>query len=304
LSNRTIALFLLASCSVPPTLIESTDPTTTGCNDAASDGTSFVQPADAAVDTPVDAPPHGTLALVLALHGYGALGTTAYSKFSLQNIDATRGGPAAILDPTGDYHAWDASAADCCISDKGGTVAQLVAMVTARIAQGDIDPARVYAWGTSNGGFMAFRLACTHPELFKAVIVQAGGANTASDATCAGGKVAILHVHGTADTSIVYQGTTSILSTARVQEPYPAGIDSVNQEGALAGCGGALQSVGSGPYVESRYPITDMQWASGCTNGYAEHWRIEGGIHDAMFNGAFPTTGLAWCDAHSTGRNP
>lgn len=44
-----------------------------------------------------------------------------------------------------------------------------------------IDSTKVYAWGTNNGAFMAFQLACYHADIFSAVAGFGGALNDPGD---------------------------------------------------------------------------------------------------------------------------
>lgn len=71
----------------------------------------------------------------------------------------------------------------------------------------DIDPARIFSTGISNGGAMSYRLACDRPEVF-AAIASVAGMNAAEVAPGCSPEahVGILHIHGTADPCAPYEG--------------------------------------------------------------------------------------------------
>ena len=63
----------------------------------------------------------------------------------------------------------------------------------------NVDPYRIYVAGHSNGGFMSYRLACTHADRI-AAIVSLAGATFDTPADCSPTEpVAVLQIHGTAD---------------------------------------------------------------------------------------------------------
>ena len=108
---------------------------------------------------------------------------------------------------------WDGSDA-CCAPEKGGngTDVDFLASVIGAVAAGEhaafVDPNRVYLVGIATGGFMANRVACERPDLITGVMTFAGG--TWNDAAkCAGSRVddvAVLAVHGDADTTVPIEG--------------------------------------------------------------------------------------------------
>lgn len=67
-----------------------------------------------------------------------------------------------------------------------------------------IDEKRIFATGMSNGGMMAYRLACELPEMFRAIAAVAGTDNTES---CVASKpISILHIHAKNDDHVLFDG--------------------------------------------------------------------------------------------------
>ncbi|WP_042387139.1 alpha/beta hydrolase family esterase [Streptacidiphilus melanogenes] len=113
-------------------------------------------------------------------------------------------GHFVVVYPDGQNHAWNTGGGCCGTPGRQGTddVAFVSAVVSAVEQRVPVDPRRVYVTGISNGGMMAYRLACdTH--LFAAV-----GADSATLlGACPGpAPLSVLHIHGTADHNIPYQG--------------------------------------------------------------------------------------------------
>lgn len=69
-----------------------------------------------------------------------------------------------------------------------------------------IDPDRTYAAGHSNGAIMAYRLACELSDLIVGIGLQAGSLGV--DACNPSRPVAVIHLHGTADTNHPIAGGT------------------------------------------------------------------------------------------------
>ena len=92
---------------------------------------------------------------------------------------------------------WNATPACCDFDGKGpDDVGAIVKLIDERVKQGGVDPKRVYLVGFSNGGFLAYRLACDHADKI-AAIVSIGGA---APATCKpSSPVSVLEIHGTDD---------------------------------------------------------------------------------------------------------
>src|SRR5437763_1028874 len=68
----------------------------------------------------------------------------------------------------------------------------------------NIDRTRIFATGMSNGGMMAYRLACDMPDVFKAIASVAG---TDSTTACnPRSPIAILHIHAKDDDHVLFGG--------------------------------------------------------------------------------------------------
>jgi polyhydroxybutyrate depolymerase len=81
-------------------------------------------------------------------------------------------------------------------------VAFITRMVSAIAAAVPIDPARIYATGISNGGMLAYRLACA-TTTFAAI----GPDSATMLGPCPSpAPISVIHIHGTADQTIPYTG--------------------------------------------------------------------------------------------------
>ena len=79
------------------------------------------------------------------------------------------------------------------------------AMLAQVIADGLIDPKRVYGAGISNGGFMAQHMACVMPEALAGIAVVA--ASQPVDAACPSPRpMPVIFFHGTADKFVPFNG--------------------------------------------------------------------------------------------------
>lgn len=85
--------------------------------------------------------------------------------------------------------------------DDVGFIRRIVVNLTGQL---NIDRDRIFATGMSNGGLMAYRLACELSDVFAAIAAVAGTDNTKS---CAPAKpVSILHIHARNDTHVLFDG--------------------------------------------------------------------------------------------------
>lgn len=106
---------------------------------------------------------------------------------------------------SGKFATWNAGA--CCGAARDGAVDDVgfIKEVAKNLFnQMNIDRNRVYAAGMSNGGMMAYRLACEAPDIFKAIAAIAGTDNTRD---CQPKKsISVLHIHAKNDDHVLFEG--------------------------------------------------------------------------------------------------
>jgi polyhydroxybutyrate depolymerase len=113
----------------------------------------------------------------------------------------------------------------------------LLELIDTLVERGLADAKRVYAAGISNGGMMALRLACEHPERLAAVAVVAANQPEALDCHPAV-PVPIIFFHGTNDRFMPYGGG-QILQWANLDRgKVLSATDSVGTWRKINGCTG------------------------------------------------------------------
>jgi polyhydroxybutyrate depolymerase len=160
-----------------------------------------------------------------------------------------------------------------------------------------VDQQRKYLIGHSNGGAMAYRMACHHPEVFSAVASLAGISQYEASACKRSGPIGVLHIHGTADQDVDYHGGL------RYGKPYVGAVENVERWASLNDCGAAVQGgtmtidlVRNIQGVDTR--VTN--WTS-CSGGVrAELWTIAEGIHVPSLSPHFSSLVYAFLRGHST----
>ncbi len=248
----------------------------------------------------VPAGPAKARPLVLVLHGYGSSGAAIDRYLRLRAAAAARGVVLAFPDGTlengNGNRFWNATN-NCCDFYNSGVddSAYLASLVDAIAQQTPIDRARVYAFGHSNGGFMAYRLACDHADTFAAVAVLAG-ATFADKARCAPSKpVSVLSINGTADYIVNIAGGPEF-------DPYPSTATSLRYWASYDGCGpnvtlrrtGTLHLLATGTKRE-----TTTFSSRPCPAGVnVDFWRMAGAPHSPNFNTSFGPDVLAWLLRH------
>lgn len=140
--------------------------------------------------------------LVVMLHGGFGNGTNAEKSYGWDAQADSAG--FVVVYPDGLNKAWNTGGGCCGQSgrtnlDDVGFITQMVAAIEKEIP---VDPARIYATGISNGGIMSYTLAC------KTTIFAAIGPDSATQlGDCPSpAPISVIHIHGTADTRIRYNG--------------------------------------------------------------------------------------------------
>ena len=159
----------------------------------------------------------GETPLIVSLHGFG--GDAAYQTSYVPLHERVDTDGFALLLPNGSLDGagrrfWNPTD-QCCDGGKSGKddVAYLTELVSE--ARKIEDVGQVYFFGYSNGGFMSYHTACKGLPCLRAVASLAG-TSYVDDSSCEGAPpVSVLHIHGTADDVILFEGDVS--------EPDPNG---------------------------------------------------------------------------------
>jgi polyhydroxybutyrate depolymerase len=152
------------------------------------------------------------LPLVVALHG-GSWQGPKMELVSELDVTADRHGfivvyPDAVYSPKPVERQWaDGRGTTKASHDGVDDVAFIAALIDKLSADYKIDPARVYATGISNGGFMSYKLACDLGDRIAAIAPVSATMPQAEAPTCKPARpLAVLDIHGTADPLVPYGG--------------------------------------------------------------------------------------------------
>lgn len=236
--------------------------------------------------------------LIVMLHGYGVTGAVQATYFRLIEGAQTHGYLLAYPDGTVDGSGgrfWNATDA-CC--DFGGVGVDDVAYLTALLddvqARYNVDPARVYFMGHSNGGFMSHRMACEIGDRIAAIASLAGATYDDPTACTAADPVHVLQIHGTDDRTIAYDGGTTGAAS------YPSAPQTVATWADKNGCGTMLTDEGTAD-LEVAVPgeETQLQAYADCPPGGAVSlWTMDGAPHIPAIDEAFADAVWNWLAAH------
>ncbi|HTY26859.1 MAG TPA: PHB depolymerase family esterase [Mycobacterium sp.] len=154
--------------------------------------------------------------LVVMLHG--GFGSAAQAERAYGWNELADSAKFVVAYPDGLGRAWNAGAARPATSGSGGgccgrssrdgvdDVGFITAAVRDIADNVGIDPARIYAAGISNGGMMSYELAC-NSAVFAAIGPDSA---TQLDSCPAPNPTSVLHIHGTADRMIRYDGQPGV----------------------------------------------------------------------------------------------
>lgn len=231
--------------------------------------------------------------LVLVLHGFGANGFAQAAYLGLSDLPARD--EAFVIAPDGTPNStgrlfWNADPA-CCDFDgqNPDDVAYLGGLIDDVVAAWPVDPAAVYVVGHSNGGFMAYRLACERADVIAAIAPLAGLAASNAAGCVPSRPVHVLHLHGTADATVPYTAGGTGIGTVGAE-------GSVGQWAAHNGCG-TTRTAGELLDLESSVAGAETQphTTDGCpADGAVELWRMEGAGHIPIWGPSFTPTLVQW----------
>jgi polyhydroxybutyrate depolymerase len=184
------------------------------------------------VHLPAMTTPSPGVPLLIMLHGGTGNGSRMEQRSGFSELADREGFIVVYPDGTGLVNGrftWNAY--DCCgyaqrkqVDDVGF----ISALIDRMIEEFDVDPARVYITGYSNGAMMTFRLACELSDKIAAAAPYAGALNT--DSCGATQPVPILIMNGEEDQNVPVAGGLSPNAGApsqndRVDQPTSHAVD-------------------------------------------------------------------------------
>lgn len=271
-----------------------------GGSDAPADRpTTFGGDRPVQLQVPSDFSEDQTYPVVMILHGYGVGGFVQQTFLGLGDLanleDVLVLAPDGTLDPTSKPF-WNAGSAWCESTACPDDVAYLGGVLDDVIDTWPVDTTHVSLVGHSNGHFMSYRMMCDRADVITAI---AGLAGLGPVDPCAPTEpVHSLHMHGTADAVVPYDGGG--FGGVNV----PGAVESVAQTATRNGCTGA-PTAGAAKDLDSQLAGAETMVAvtGGCpADGAADLWTLQGAGHVPSFTSSFVPELTAWLDAHGRAR--
>ena len=234
--------------------------------------------------------------LVIDLHGYMSTSIN-HQRFAMMDSAANKRGviyaaPDGLPDSQG-YQFWNASNACCNFNtnpvDDAAFIQSLIDEISSKAS---VDPKRIYVFGHSNGHFMSYKFACTHPQTVAAIAGLAGAMDIAVDSCPARESVNVLHIHGTSDEVINYSGGeiySNIYTGAQASAKRWAEIDACSKAPKASAAFDLVTSIQGAETAPTIYS---------CPNATVELWSIAGGAHGPVLDSSFGLQVMDWLLAH------
>ncbi len=252
----------------------------------------------------------GQTPLIVSLHGFG--GNSAHQIAYVPLHERMNSDRFALLLPNGTPDAdgnrsWNPTD-DLFTKNSGDTPQDDVAYLTELVAEAKKirNFGAIYFFGYSNGGFMAYHIACKGLPGLRAV-ASLSGTSYADDSTCEDAPpVSILHIHGTQDNVILYDGDRSQPDPKTNDAPafYASAEEMVARWSQHARC----------PWPDNPQPYTTLDLDqhipgketqlfrpdSPCPTGITiELWKSDNSGHAPNYGETFRDALLSWLLSHN-----
>ncbi len=154
--------------------------------------------------------PDNKYPLILHLHGYTGNSDWQNNYFPLKSLADEKGFIFCIPDGLRDSsnnQRWNATDV-CCGSrnDLSDDSKYLREVIDSTIKKFIVDRKRIYSMGFSNGGFMSYRMAYDHSDILAAIAPIAGVGYKDKNKVIPKHPVHVLHIHGTGDAMVPFEG--------------------------------------------------------------------------------------------------
>lgn len=147
--------------------------------------------------------------VVLAFHGWKETAATMEADSGLSDKADQAGFIVVYPNGLGQVQSWNAGT---CCGSSGDDVDFCKKLLVDVAKKSNVDANRIYATGMSNGAMMTNRLACEMSDRIAAIASVAG--TRVLDGCTPKRAVPVMHIHGTKDIVIPYDGRTGKLGIA------------------------------------------------------------------------------------------
>ncbi len=231
--------------------------------------------------------------LLINLHGYTGE-SQSHSIYTFLQAAADKRSVAYIapngLKDSAGSRFWNGSSACCNFGgSKVSDVDYINSLIEEISSKVSIDQSRIYLFGHSNGHFMSYKFACSTKDVVTAIAGLAGAMDSDPNA-CNKEPMNILHIHGTGDLTILYDGGNLL------GNPYPSAQQSVDQWSAINSC--TKPSESQFDLLQSMQGDDSSAISYTCKKGALELWRINGGVHVPVLDEGFALRTLDWLLTH------
>lgn len=243
---------------------------------------------------PPDFDPSKEYPLVLSLHGFTAWNELHQSIIDLEEafdeIPMILLAPNGTRNPTGARY-WNASKFCCDFFDEEpDDVGYLRGLLEEAMRRFPVDPSRVFVVGHSNGGFMAYRLACEASDVVTGVVSIAGSMDRDLSWCVPTHAVTVLQVHGAIDPIVFSNGLLG-------DEGYLAAKDVVDFWGRRNGCEGELTTKDEQNFTWAVGRETERRGYDRC-NTETQYWWMRFEDHVPFFYRSFNAALLQFLNSH------
>ncbi len=230
-----------------------------------------------------------SLPLIITLHGSGESGLTQGEVSGLEDLVNEK--QFILVAPDGleiasELTGWYFS---CCDENLQGEddVTYLRAVIADVSRRYNVDAQRIYITGHSNGGFMAYQMACQASDLIAAIAVHAGTFKEGEELECnPTHPVAILHAHGTADINVIPEGGSFNFGQGPVS--YISAEETLSRWREINACSDSSTEEEFDADSSVSGEETIVHAFADCTSGKdVLYWEMVGSTHDQMYTEAF-----------------
>jgi len=237
--------------------------------------------------------------LIISMHGYGGSSLIQNYYVRLNKFKNKFGyvfaAPNGLKDSAGKGY-WNATNFCCDFEKKKiddvAYIKGLIDEIKNSNEIGRIDPEKIYLIGYSNGAFLASKIACSNSVKVAGMVNISGTSDLRNSEgellavdiqTCEHERaVPFLHVHGTADETIKYEGTDN------GKTGHVGAIDHIKRWANQNGCRGEFtkkpSKLNASNFIKGK--DTDHFVVTDCL-APVEHYRINEGVHFGIFKKSF-----------------